>query len=140
MEATIQRGGPSRSGPGWHSFMTGVGTEKHGVINNESVGQDRNRDYKTFLWYAKNEYGIKTMTTFSYHKDWFGDILIENNAVLKEIQQTEEESAVMLEDEIVYEDYQLIFYQFKNVDKTGHRSGFSKDNPEYIQVIEQGDS
>ena len=85
MEATIQRGGPSRSGPGWHSFMTGVGTEKHGVINNESVGQDRNRDYKTFLWYAKNEYGIKTMTTFSYHKDWFEDVLIENDAVLKEI-------------------------------------------------------
>ena len=37
-------------------------------------------------------------------------------------------------------DYQVIFWQFKKVDITGHRSGFSKDNPEYINAIQTVDS
>ena len=105
MDATIQRVGWSKSGPGWHSFMTGVEASKHGVTDNEDVEKNRNRDYKTFLWYARNEYGIRTMTTYSYHKDWFIEALIEKDGVEKWDYQTEEESAVMLEDDIVNDDY-----------------------------------
>ena len=83
--------------------------EKHEVISNE-VADSRNYDYKTFLWRAKNDFGLKSMTTYSYPHGWFGDSLLEADATDLSIFQTEEESTVMLESELANNDWDVTFF------------------------------
>ena len=134
-----QLGAATRSGPGWHSILLGVEPEKHEVFVNETA-DTRNYDYKTFLWRAKNEFGLRTMTTFSYRHDWFAESLLEADAADYAKFQSEEDSTVLLEAELKNNDYELIFFQLKDVDLTGHRTGFDKDNPFYVSAIERVDS
>ena len=63
--------------------MTGVEPLKHGVYSNDTPTKYRNFDYKTFLWHAKNDYDLSTMTTFSYGAEWYTTSLIEPDGVDK---------------------------------------------------------
>ena len=110
MEAMTQYSGVAKSGPGWHSILTGVEPHKHGVKSNFLPTKYRDFDYKTFLWHAKNDYDLSTMTTFSYGSTWYTTSLIEPDGVDKWIRQSEEESTVMLEKDLLEEDYRVIFY------------------------------
>ena len=46
----------------------------------------------------------------------------------------------MLEKDLVDEDYRIIFFQLKNVDREGHKTTFDHENQEYLKDIEQVDS
>lgn len=108
------------------------------------MSEHRNWNYKTFLWHGKNEYDLQTLATFSHWADmptesWFITSLFENDATHLLSQSTEEESVVLLESELVFNDYEITFWQLEEVDRKGHISGFSPENPDYIEAIETVD-
>ena len=50
------------SAPGWASVLTGVQPSKHGIYDN-NIYFMRDSDYKSFLWYGRNELGFRTLFT-----------------------------------------------------------------------------
>ena len=56
------------SAPGWNSIMSGVEPTKHRYMYNGLVFM-KNPYYKSFLWRAKHDAGLKTMAAVTYWTD-----------------------------------------------------------------------
>ena len=80
LEATTQTVTATSSSPGWLSIMRGVSPLKHKVLNN---GEESSQDsaYKSFLWHAKNDFGLKTMAVASFTSSAIYDAMVEDDAV-----------------------------------------------------------
>jgi predicted AlkP superfamily pyrophosphatase or phosphodiesterase len=113
--------------------LTGVSPDKHGVWVN-SVYFTRVAEYKTFLWYAHQEMGLRTMTSVTW-PELLEDI-IEEDAYNEGSINSDEGTTSHLETNLVEKDNQLIFIHLDDADHAGHSTGFSSDNPEYIDAIE----
>ena len=85
LEAMTQMTAVTATAPGWHSILLGVEAEKHNVIMNGEgwIGSNwfqkngRGTDFKTFLWHAKNEYDLKTMSTLPPIVTWYAELTEE---------------------------------------------------------------
>ena len=135
MQASTQWSVKTLSGPGWVSILTGVESTKHNIVDN-TWRDVPNRYYKTFLWYARNEFSLKTLAAATWAA--FTRYYIEDDATdtILESRYNDENAVVFLENQLRNIDQQLSFIYFSNTDKTGHKSGFSKGNPHYIEAIE----
>ena len=70
MEAMTHDSILTNSGPGWRSILTGVNREKHGNFDNNHFFTV-NSDYKSFLWHARVEYGLRTLVMLNLNaSDW----------------------------------------------------------------------
>jgi predicted AlkP superfamily pyrophosphatase or phosphodiesterase len=134
-QATTQLKAPTLSAPGWASILTGVDADKHLMVANEGF-ENRNQQYPSFLWRAQHAgkpvflapawIGILQLTESEKleHTAWGGDPLVTK--LMTESLQTS--------------DNRVFFIHYDAVDHAGHATGFSPDNPEYIQAIEGVDS
>ena len=138
-EAMTQLTGFTMSAPGWHSILTGVESTKHGVYDNNLYFL-RNHDYKTFLWYARNEHNMKTMYVSWLNDRMSNSILGENSVDKGPIELIDEAATQFLEEELLAEDYDITFVHLDMVDAEGGKTGFSPENQHYLDSIEVADS
>ena len=144
MEAMTQRTSVTNSGPGWQSVMTGVEPLKHLVFTNARTTP--NRYYNSFLWYARNEYDLKTMAavnleekhTYAFLEDDSTDFF-QNTHDMENKALGDEENIETIEYELGVNDYGITFLCIENVDAAGHRYFQTFDTQEYLDAIEIAD-
>ena len=146
MEAMTQKTAPTKSGPAWQSIMSGVEPLKHFVFTNDGAKHMPNRYYKSFLWYARNNYGLKTMAAVNINEEHVQNFL-EADAIdyvqnIKDVESVGDDVNIdTVEYELGVNDYGIIFLHLDEVDETGHRisrrgEDFSFDLQEYLDAIE----
>ncbi len=134
---------PTVSAPGWTTILTGVWTDKHHVTENTFSGYDftnyphlfrRLKEYNpsAYLssiveWSAVDTYLVSPVNASTS----FRQIAIDNtttNLVSRAI------------DHLMTADPDVLFLHFHVVDTTGHSTGFSPGNPDYLAAIAQVDA
>lgn len=127
------------SGPSWSSILTGAEYTKHGVKDNSYANSQFN-SYPYFTTHAKsclpNLYCVQVtqwaaMSDNVYNDGWNKKIIVEDGAGDQTVTKTQEE--------LMNPDLDVLFAYFDEVDLAGHSSGFSRNNPKYIQAIETVD-
>ena len=133
VEATTQRQGPTLSGPGWGSILSGVDVDKHGVRDNGNVSLAP--AYPSFLQRLRTELALPTAGALQ----WAPLLTMVGDAALDE--GTTGDHAMVTADmlRMLGMHYRALFIHFDDVDHAGHSSGFAIDNPEYIEAIERVD-
>lgn len=137
LRATTQLEAPTKSGPGWASILTGVDANKHRVVDNQTFPA-RDRAYPSMLARAKTR-GLRTAAVCN----WF--------PLITELVQDEKSADYevlapadsWVTDEAVLAlggDFDLVFVHLDDVDKAGHSTGFSIDNPDYLAAVETKDA
>ncbi|MBX7182293.1 MAG: alkaline phosphatase family protein [Bacteroidia bacterium] len=126
------RGPYTVSCPGWSTLLHGVWPNKHGVTSNDisNLNYGKYLDIFHYLRLHNPSYSLATIS----HWDNFLRLT------------TEEDYAQPVESDLEVKDKALELLQncnpdvlllhFDDVDETGHSSGFSPSNPEYIQAIQ----
>jgi hypothetical protein len=127
------------SGPSWSSMLTGVSYLKHGVTNNSYTGSKYDR-YPYFTTLAKT---LKPNLNCVQIVEWppMSDN-VYNDSWDKKLKTPDGDgaaTATVAAQEIVAPSLDFLFVYFDQCDLTGHSSGFSPDNPSYIQAIENVD-
>ncbi|MET2983701.1 alkaline phosphatase family protein [Aureibaculum conchae] len=126
------------SGPGWTSMLSGVWQNKHGVVDNSYSGaqfsnfphffrhiEDANPENRTVSiveWNPINNYMASLISDVVINAD--SDAMVKNEVV----------------NELVNNNPTALFVQLSNVDYAGHGTGFSPENPNYINAIETIDT
>lgn len=127
------------SGPSWSSILTGVEYTKHGVKDN-SYANSLFNIYPYFTTRAKSclpdLYCVQitqwaAMSDHVYNDSWNKKIIVDDGAG--------DQTVAKVQEEINNPDLDVLFAYFDEVDLAGHSSGFSPNNPKYIQAIESVD-
>ena len=126
------------SGAGWSSIFRGVDSQKHlvkgnGVINFHTF----DCTYKTFLWYLKNTFGLKTTATIAWNELY--SHLVEPDALDRFRILLDEDGAYQMADQIEHEDFDIYVWGANDVDESGHDFAFSPENPQYMDAIRKTD-
>lgn len=130
LTASTQLTGPTVSGPGWTSILTGREVEDHHVIDNDTL---LDRALPTFPELVQQGGAPAAVVP-----NWVGIVLIvgaENVETMLPF-ATDAEVGSELAELITEGEHDLYFAHFDDVDHAGHQSGFSPDNPDYIAAIE----
>lgn len=134
-EASTHLSTATDSSAGWTSLVTGVDSDKHGVLNNGSLHL-RDPRFETFAQRATTA-GLDVALTAHWapfaapiHEPTAASFVRIGGADFV----TDELSAVITEG-----DYDAYLIHLDDVDHAGHATGFSPDNPEYIEAIEADD-
>ncbi len=125
------------SGPGWSAILCGVLSEKHLVTDNDFAGNNY-AAYPTFL--SRLESADSELNTVSICQwDPINDEIVDGGADViintGSSAETRDEAMIVLGGS----DPDAVFLHFDDVDYAGHGSGFSPENPAYIQTIEEVD-
>lgn len=127
----------SWSGVCWTGMLTGVWKEKHGVFSN-SYEDPNVKEYPHFFRLAKQQNpDLKTYSIINWspiHK-----ILQLNDATLATSPLTDRGVTKKVIKSLKNEEVDAMFVHLDNVDHAGHNSGFTPDNPKYINAIEKTD-
>ncbi len=135
LDGSTQLTGPTVSGPGWTSILTGFEVVDHGIVSND--GWD-NRVPGTPTWLSRaREQGIATVAAIHWVPILTG--LIEDGALTDQMIGTDDEVADGMADYVRAGDHTLHFVHLDDVDGAGHSTGFSVDNPDYIAAVEAQD-
>ena len=127
------------SGPGWSAMLTGVWSNKHGVVDNSFSGNKFSRYPHFFKMIKEAIPGSKTVSISQWHPInkniavTGADALINTN----DTSVATKESAV---NALSNGDETAFFVHFDDVDHAGHGSGFSVGNPNYLNAIETVDT
>ena len=89
--------------------------------------------YKTFFWYLKNTYGLKTMATIAWNELYTH--LIEADALDRFRLHLDVDGAYQVADAIEHEDFDVYMWGANDVDESGHDFAFSPESPEYMKAI-----
>jgi len=119
------------SGPGWTSILTGVDADKHGIYANGGYS-DIDRSYPT-LPGRVHELDLPTATAIHWQPIQVS--IIEDGVVNEAMVGTDLEVADAMSESLENGDYDLHFVHFDDVDGAGHSSGFSPDNPDYLDTV-----
>ena len=131
LDARTQLKEITMSGVGWSSILRGVEAYKHLIKGNKSVHYNlAQTQYKSFLWNAKHIANKKTAAIVTWI-DLYTH-LIEASATDYIRSATDSEGTYNLEEILIYEDFDLIFWGNDDVDTSGHGFGFNPKVPEYI--------
>jgi predicted AlkP superfamily pyrophosphatase or phosphodiesterase len=132
--ARTQQKAPTKSAPGWQSILAGVDADKHLMVANDGY-EKRDTRYPSFLWRAQQA-GFPVFLAPA----WIGIIQLTESEQLKKSQWAPDGLATKFTVEALKSsDYRVFFIHYDAIDITGHTSGFSQDNPAYIQAIEKVD-
>jgi predicted AlkP superfamily pyrophosphatase or phosphodiesterase len=133
--ASTQMTAPTLSGPGWASILTGMEASKHGVYGNDDC--DRiDRRCPTLLARAK-ALGLSTMTAVNWEP--IHTQLIESGVVDAAMVGTDAEVAATAVESLRRGSHHLHFVHFDDVDSAGHETGFTTQNPRYVEAIRTTD-
>lgn len=150
---------PTISGPGWATICTGVFANKHGVLGNgDKFKQGRFTQYPHFFKHIRD----------AYPQAWLGSIACDSwpeiNTILIQgsgekiadhvanppvITTVGEDGRKVYDDDtnvtadavqcLKEKDPDVLFVHFLEVDHQGHRYGFSRDVPEYVNAVKKVD-
>lgn len=127
----------SWSGVCWTSMLTGVWKEKHKVYGN-SYENPNIEEYPHFFNLAKQQYSqLKTYSIINWspiHK-----ILKDNEANVMSHGLTDSLVTKSVANTLKNDEVDVMFVHLDDVDHAGHSTGFTPDNPEYINAIEETD-
>ena len=123
------------SGPGWASMLTGVDANKHGISRNGGwEGMDRS--YPTLIG-RSHELGLRTATAINWLPIQM--MLIEPGSTDAVSVGSDGLVAEEMVSRLENEDFDVHFVAFDDVDRVGHQTGFTLDNPAYVEAIELTD-
>ena len=125
------------SGPGWSAMLTGVWSDKHGVVDNTFTGENYT-DYPHFFshveGYDSDIYTASICNWGPINDEIVGDLADVKINVGSDV-AVAEEAEILLDDD----DLDVLFLHFDEADGVGHSTGFSPDNASYISVLEEID-
>ncbi|MBK9255827.1 MAG: alkaline phosphatase family protein [Saprospiraceae bacterium] len=125
------------SGPGWSAMLTGVWSDKHGVVNN-GFGGNNLAAYPHFFNRLKSINPSFNCVSIS---QWapINNIIVNTNADYK-VNAADGVSVTMEAiDRLSNHNPDAIFLQYDDADHVGHSSGFSVNNPAYLNQISRID-
>ncbi len=131
--------GITSSGPGWSAMLTGVWEDKHKVVDNSFTGNNFNK-YPHFFKRIKEAYPSgRTVSVSQWHP--INEHIAEGNVdIMRNTQDTSTDVKNKAIAEVGIDDLSALFVHFDDVDHAGHSSGFSTNNPAYLNAIETVDS
>ena len=129
------------SGPSWSSLLTGVSMKKHKVKNNSFSGHQFHK-YPHFFKHVKS-YDKNLVTGSIIHWAPINRHIVSHSDI-KERYSSDEIVAEQVVEALKSKGNQsmipdVLFVHFDEVDITGHSSGFSPNNIDYIDSIELAD-
>lgn len=132
--AHTQMTGPTSSGPGWTSFLSGVEVVDHGITSNGGY-DERDISYPSFLYKLK-EVGFQTAGSIQW-----GDIfsILEDDALSDSFGGSQTEVSDWVVDRINTEEDDIIFVHLDDLDHAGHATGFTTESESYVQTLEEID-
>ena len=123
------------SGPGWTSMLTGVDSDKHGIVGNG--GWDGlNRDYPTLIA-RTHSLGLPTATAVNWLP--IQTSIIEEEVTNEIILGGDEHITDGMAELLEWDDLDVHFVALDDVDHAGHSDGFSPEEPNYVAAIETAD-
>ena len=132
LDGTTQLSSVTDSSAGWTALMTGVDSDKNGVTDNGALDR-RVWDYPTFAWRARHDLGLSVALTaqwapfaMSIHEPDASDFRMVGGADFV---------TDLLAEQLRGEDRDLYVIHLDDVDHAGHASGFSPENPAYLEAI-----
>jgi arylsulfatase A-like enzyme len=135
--AIASKGQATSSGPGWSSILTGVWTEKHGVVDNSFTGA-RYDEWPTLLTRVKEAQpaaftaSIINWAPIHYHIDMSIDYQrtgLKDDAVAAETARVITEMAP-----------DVTFVHLDEVDGAGHTYGYQPEAKGYLAALERADA
>ena len=125
------------SGPSWTSILTGVWPGKHGVLDNSFQAMTL-AAYPTVFSRLTLE---RASATSACVAQW-GPIHdnLGHAATWSADAEDQEDVARRAVEILEQKDPDLMFLHFDGADGAGHSSGYSADNPAYLEAIERADS
>lgn len=144
---------PTLSGPGWTSLLTGKYTNVHGVTGNKTTTPDTPGGYQVtaapnFASLLKQRFP-KAVTGSIVSWGWIEDYLIKAQPGSFDLHEKgtggtyPERDGDVTRKAVAYlksADPDVLFVHLDHVDGTGHGSGFSVNNPAYLQAIHDADA
>ena len=127
------RGPFTVSWPGWSTLLHGVFPDKHGVTSNDFPASNFGQ-YPDIFYYLRKANPNFSLSVVS---NWASFLVItshENYAQAVSTDLEVKESAIHLLNSCTPD---VLLLHFDEVDATGHESGFSPSNPEYLASIRQ---
>lgn len=137
LAASTQLEADTVSSPGWMSLLTGVDADKHGVLDNSELFEQE-LAYPSFLKRARDA-GLRTAAAC----DWealCGLAFFREGAVDESVTGDERRVTDALLKWLADDAADVYFIHIDLPDHAGHASGYSAENPEYIESIEQSDA
>ena len=126
------------SGPGWSAMMTGVWSDKHGVIDNSFTGSDFD-SYPHFIKRVEDyNPDLYTVSISQWHP--INNSIVLDHADFKYNAPTEADVTSEAINQLENEDPDVLFLHYDEVDHAGHAHGFSQDIPDYVASIEGVDT
>ena len=144
MEAMIQHTAPANSAPGWMSILHGVEPIKHYVFDNAYILGYQNENYPSFLKVAHDEYDLRTIVSAVMY-DFMADNFIEPGSTDEKFivdvgeEGGDDKVTDFMVDSLQDGAFDLAFLLLDGPDYTGHNSGFSANNAEYLETLENTD-
>ncbi len=127
------RGPYTVSAPGWSTLLHGVFPAKHGVTSNNFPTTNYSQ-YPDLFYYLRKSNPDFSLAEVS---NWDNFLLITSNENYAQYVSTDaqvKEKALYLLNSCTPD---VLLLHFDNVDYTGHQSGFSPTNPNYINAIRE---
>ncbi|MCG3171909.1 MAG: hypothetical protein GMKNLPBB_00050 [Myxococcota bacterium] len=135
MKAGTQLDAITKSGPGWASILTGAEAGKHRVDSNDDLAEINHAEYPTLAGRA-DMLGIPAVFASQWIK--LANLIEERRR--KDIKLGEaRDVAEFMADMIRRKNLALHFIHFDDVDRNGHLTGFSVENPDYLRAIRSVD-
>ncbi|GGW45976.1 alkaline phosphatase family protein [Arenibacter certesii] len=130
--------GTTISGPSWSAMLTGVWEEKHGVTDNSFTGSNYTK-YPHFFKVIKDaDSKYRTVSVSQWHP------INDQIATMADVKVNSRDSSKDTKNkaiiELKKEDITAMFVHFDDVDHAGHGSGYSIENPKYLEAIETVDT
>lgn len=126
------------SGPGWTSMLSGVWQDKHGVVDNSYNGNNFAGYPHFFKYIERSNPNNRTVSIVQWNPINDHMATLEADVVINS--DTDEDAKNAVANELVNNNPTALFVQLSNVDFAGHATGFTPDNPNYIDAIETVDT
>jgi len=123
------------SGPGWTSILTGVEAATHGISSNSGY-EDRNTDYPSFLYRAKEELGLGTAASIQWSDIWE---ILESDAYEATGSGDMAEVAETMTGLVRSGLYEVHFVHLDDVDGAGHSVGYLASESSYVDAVQEVD-
>lgn len=146
---------PTISGPGWTSIMTGMWTDRHHVVGNDSPAYNQPGTTGSYLVDQAPHFGLRldqakpgTFVSSITSWNWIEDYLIAGQPTVVDYHTKGIGSSYALRDSDVTAkavahlgsaDPDVLFLHFDQCDGAGHSYGFSPTVPNYMNAIEAVD-
>ena len=130
--------GTTISGPSWSAMLTGVWEEKHGVLDNSFSGSNYIEYPHFFNMVKEADPNHRTVSISQWHP--INDQIATMADVKVNSRDSSEDTKTQAILKLAEDDLTAMFVHFDDVDHAGHGSGYSTDNPKYLEAIETVDT